>query len=302
MSGPALHPEMAAILAQQRAGAALETLPIDAARRLFEQNNRAWNEPLPPMAASDLMLGRVPCRVLEAGNRGVILFVHGGGWTFGSPATHERFARLLAEQTQALVVVPDYRLAPEHPAPAAIEDVLTVLADLDRIAVPQARVVLSGDSAGANIALSAALARPARPIALLSLLYGCFAPTFDTVSQQRNGDGRYGLTTERMRWYWRNWLGPTADPRAAPLHANLAGLARCHLLAAGLDPLCDDSLMLAGQLVHHNVPTRLDLVPGVVHGFLQMTSKLTPAREATRLIATEIAAALDQNETNGGTP
>jgi acetyl esterase len=288
-----LHPEMAAILAQLPSGPALETLPIQVARATFEQNNRAWNAPLPAMPASDQVLGGVPCRVLQPGGRGVILFVHGGGWTFGSPTTHERFARLIAEATQALVVLADYRLAPEHPAPAAIEDVLAILADLGQVATPEAPVVLCGDSAGANIALGAALARPARPIALLSLLYGCFAPVFDTASQQQNGDGSYGLSTERMRWYWRNWLGADADPRAAPLNADLAGLPRCHLLAAGLDPLRDDSLMLAGQLGHHGVPTRLDLVPGVIHGFLQMTSRLAPAREATRLIATEIAAALD---------
>jgi acetyl esterase len=296
----ALHPEMAAILAEQQPGPVLETLPIHVARATFDENNRPWNTPLPPMPASDRALGGIPCRILQPGGSGVILFVHGGGWTFGSPATHERFARLLAQATQALVVLPDYRLAPEHPAPAAIEDVLAVLADLDQVAAPKAPVVLCGDSAGANIALGAALARPPRPIALLSLLYGCFAPVFDTGSQQQNGDGSYGLSTDKMRWYWRNWLGANADPRAAPLHADLAGLPRCHLLAAGLDPLRDDSLMLAGALVHHGIPTRLDLVPGVIHGFLQMTSKLAPAREATRLIATEIAAAL--NETDGGTP
>lgn len=296
------HPEMAAILAQQEPAPAPETLPLADARALFVQNHRTWNHPLPPMQAADQMLGGVPCRILQPGGRSVVLFIHGGGWTFGSPATHERFARLLAQATQALVVMPDYRLAPEHPAPAAIEDVLAVLGDLGRLADPHAPVVLCGDSAGANIALAAALTRPPRPIALLSLLYGCFAPVFDTASHQQNGDGRYGLSTERMRWYWRNWLGRESDARAAPLQADLAGLPRCHLLAAGLDPLRDDSLMLAGALVHHGVPTRLDLVPGVVHGFLQMTSKLAPAREATRLIATEIAAALNGNETNGGTP
>jgi acetyl esterase len=306
MTGAAPHPEMQAILLamQEAAAPALETLPIGEARDTFTQNNRAWNEPLPPVRASEATLGGVSCRVLEpAARRGVVLFVHGGGWTFGSPATHERFARLLAETARALIVAPDYRLAPEHPAPAAIEDVLAVLADLGRVAAPQERVVLCGDSAGANIALGVALERPARAIAMLSLLYGCFAPVFDTASHARNGDGRFGLSTERMRWYWRNWLGSQPDQRAAPLHADLGSLPRTHLIAAGLDPLCDDSLMLADRLLRHGVAARLDLVPGVVHGFLQMTSKLAPAREATRLIAAEIAAALGGNDdgTNGGT-
>lgn len=103
-----------------------------------------------------------------------------------------------------------------------------------------------------------------------------------------------------MRWYWRNWLGAAADPRASPLEADLAGLPRCHLVAAGLDPLCDDSLMLADRLARHGIACRLDIVPGVAHGFLQMTGKLTPAREATGMISTEIVGALDDN--NGETP
>jgi acetyl esterase len=81
------------------------------------------------------------------------------------------------------------------------------------------------------------------------------------------------------------------------LHGDLTGLPPCHLLAAALDPLCDDSFLLAGRLVEANVPARLDIVPGVNHGFLQMTSRLTPAMEATHKITGEIAAALaSQNQ------
>ena len=292
------HPDMAAILdAQRRAPTpALEAMPLAEARAQFVRNNHAWNQDAPAMASADAVLGGIACTLLGAESDRVVLFVHGGGWTFGSPATHDRFARLLAAGTGARVVVPDYRLAPEFPAPAAIVDVLAVLADLDQVAAPGAPVALCGDSAGANIALAAALERPARPIAFLSLLYGCFAPVFDTPSHARNGDGRYGLSTERMRWYWRNWLGPAADPRAAPLEADLSGLPRCHLVAAGLDPLCDDSLMLADRLARHGVPSRLDIVPGVVHGFMQMTGRLEPARDAMDMISAEITRALDNGE------
>jgi acetyl esterase len=285
---------MDAILREQQANPAPDpaTLPIERARRDFLANNVAWNRPLPPMLASDETLGSISCRKLspEGARPGLVVFVHGGGWTFGAPESHERFARLLAEQAKVEVLLPDYRLAPEHPAPAAIEDVLAVLGALR----PDGPVVLCGDSAGANIALAAALSRPALRITLLSLLYGCFAPVFDTGSHQRNGDGRFGLSTPRMRWYWSNWLGHAQDVRAVPLHAELIGLPPCHLLAAGLDPLCDDSLMLADRLAAAGVPTRLDIVPGVVHGFLQMTARLEPARRATAAIATEIAAAMNR--------
>jgi acetyl esterase len=96
-----------------------------------------------------------------------------------------------------------------------------------------------------------------------------------------------------MRQYWRNWLGEAEDPRAAPLHAALDGLPPTHLLAAGLDPVCDDSVLLAGRLAAHGVAVRLDVVPGVTHGFLQMTARLEPARRATTLIAAELRSILD---------
>ena len=248
---------------------------------------RRWRRGTSPSAASG-------CHLLTPGNAGpgLVLFVHGGGWTFGSPASHERFARLMAQHAGVAVLVPDYRLAPEHPAPAGIEDILAIIGGLDAIVPPTEKLVISGDSAGANIALAAALSRPSRAITMLSLLYGCFAPIFDTGSHQRNGDGQFGLGTQRMKWYWNNWLGALSDPRAAPLHGDLAGLPPCHLLAAALDPLCDDSFLLANRLVEAGVPVRLDVVPGVVHGFLQMTARLTPAMTATEAIAAEIAAAL----------
>jgi acetyl esterase len=298
------HPQMEAILLAQQIAPPPnpEALPIAEARANFERLNQGWNKDLPPMPARDLSVGGVPCRLLtpRSDTAGLVLFVHGGGWTFGSPASHDRFARLLARDSGAAVLMPDYRLAPEHPAPAAIDDVLSVIADLRAVVPNETKLILCGDSAGANIALAAALARPARPIAMLSLLYGCYAPVFDTGSHQRNGDGRFGLTTARMRWYWNNWLGAAADPRAAPLNGDLDGLPPCYLLAAALDPLCDDSLMLADRLTQAGVPFRLDVAPGVVHGFLQMTARLDPAMMAMRMIATAIADAFNENNNRLG--
>lgn len=289
------HPQMQMILQRQQATPlpAPDSLPIAEARVNFARANVEWNLPLPPMASQDRSVGGVACQLLlpSATPVALVVFVHGGGWTFGSPATHERFARLLAQYTGAAVLVPDYRLAPERPAPAAIDDILAVIADLETVVPSGTAVILCGDSAGANIALAAALARPARPIAMLSLLYGCFAPIFDTDSHRRNGDGRFGLSTQRMQWYWSNWLGSAADARAAPLQGDLAGLPRCHLLAAALDPLCDDSFLMAKRLAEAGVQVRLDVIPGVTHGFLQLSSQLTPALDAVQTISAEIIAA-----------
>lgn len=278
------HPEMEPILAEIRAVPPIDyaNIDIDRARTMFNAAAGAWNTPLPAMPAEDALLGGVPCRVLNARDGGaVVLFAHGGGWTFGNPGTHERTGRLIAQQAGVQVVMVDYRLAPEHACPAALDDMAAVAAQF-----PGRPLVLLGDSAGANIALGAALSGVRA--ALLSLVYGCFAPIFDTASHRDCGDGSFGLSTERMRWFWDNWQGEAHDPRAAPLHADLAGLPPVHMIAAGLDCLRDDSVLMAGRLAAAGVPYRLDSIPGVTHGFLQMSSRLAPARDAIAMIAAEI--------------
>jgi acetyl esterase len=284
--------EMRAILEALAATPDYQAMDIAEARSAFAATASGWNVLLPDLNSHDTEIAGVPCRILvpTARRQGTVVFVHGGGWTFGSPATHERFARLLALYSGTTVVAPDYRLAPEAPCPAAIEDIGKVVRGVSSAENP---LVLCGDSAGANIALATALAYHPVNLAALSLLYGCFAPNFDTDSHERNGDGRYGLSSDRMRWYWGNWLGDAHHPWAAPLYANLSGLPWTHLLCAGLDPLADDSIKLAAQLVAYDVECRLDCIPGVVHGFLQMTAKLPEAESATRMLGRIIRERID---------
>jgi acetyl esterase len=190
------------------------------------------------------------------------------------------------------VLALEYRLAPEHPFPAPLDDVIAAI----RVArdgglgksVDAERLALSGDSAGANLALAAMMAcrqagEPA--FATAALFYGCYAPIFDTQSHQRLGDGTYILGTKGMRWYWRNFLGREPEDTmslAAPLRADLTGLPPLYLNAAGLDPLLDDTLLLSARLSEAGVRHRVDVFPGVVHGFLRMTRDLPAAREALR--------------------
>lgn len=286
----AVHPEMEEILAEMRlpGAPAWEEMPLLEGRALFRAGQQAWNADPPACARREATIGGVPCRVLnETPDRPTIVFVHGGGWTFGSPDTYDRFARVLALAAGMTVVMPDYRLAPEHPCPAAIEDVIAVWR-----ALPAGRKVLCGDSAGANIALAVAQLGDVAGVRpdMLSLWYGCYAPIFDTRSHREFGgrDPGYGLTSARMRWYWDNWLGSAKDPRAAPLDGPIDRLGPAHLVAAGLDCLRDDTLILSGKMAAAGVPYRLDVVPGVVHGFLGMTARLGPARETLEMIASEI--------------
>jgi acetyl esterase len=217
----------------------------------------------------------------------VIIYVHGGGWTFGSVDTHDGTMRGLAAAGGRCVFGFDYRLAPEHPYPIPLEDTLAAIAvglsgelgsDVDT-----RRWALAGDSAGATLALAAMIHRREAGLALpaaAALFYGCYAPDFETGSHARFGDG-YLLTTANMRWYWRNYLGAAFDAPptlAAPLNADLTGLPPLYLTAGGLDPLADDTIRLAERLATAGCAFRHDHVPGVVHGCLRMSRDLAPAQ------------------------
>jgi acetyl esterase len=289
---------MAPILARLKAAQAVDmrALPIGEARALFEQQQRPWVWADAEMADTrDLTVpgaaGRLRARlhVPEGGaGRPAILFLHGGGWTFGSIDTHDGTMRLIAAAAGHPVLGIDYRLSPETPFPGPLDDVLAAAAHIRSGAlgemVDPARLALAGDSAGANLALGAALALRERgtPAATAALIYGCYAPLFETPSHQRLGDGAFIMRTEMMRWYWGNFLGEpaTPSPLAAPLNADLAGLPPLYLNAAGLDPLIDDTLLLSAKLSEVGVLHRLDVWPGVTHGFVRLARELPAARRA----------------------
>lgn len=282
----------AAILARAAAAAPIDYASMDmgAARELFITNNRYWNEP--PVDLEEVRDFALPVRSGPMRARlyrtrrdpllPVVVYVHGGGWTFGNVDSHDRCMRLIAEHSGATVLGVDYRLSPEHPFPAGLDDVADALEWLVRDGAGEGlepgRVALAGDSAGANIALAAMINQRDRhrwaPVGA-ALFYGCYAPLFETASHRRFGGGGYILTSARMRWYWRNYLGAIAEDStttlATPLHAELRGLPRLYLNAAGLDPLLDDTILLAMRLAHAGVAYELDLLPGVVHGCMQQT-------------------------------
>ena len=238
-----------------------------------------------------------------------ILYIHGGGWTFGSIDTHDGTMRNLAEAAQRPVLGIDYRLAPEHPFPAPLDDVLTAIAFVETggLGVPISAhdMAIAGDSAGANLALAALLARRDRrlpQLASAALFYGCYAPDFTTASHAEFGDGAYLLTSVNMRWYWTNFLGREgADTTslAVPVRSDLSGLPPLYLSAAGLDPLRDDTLQLAQKLAASGVSFRCDHVPGVVHGCLRMTRELDAARAMIRAGADFIVSQCNEKNLGG---
>jgi acetyl esterase len=294
-----VDPDMAPILAAMRAAGPLDyaAMPIGEARAVFERAAAPWCALAPEIASvEDVTLagavGPIRARLYRPreGTLPLVMFLHGGGWTFGSLETHENEIRHLALASDAAVLGIDYRLGPEHPFPAPHDDVLAAIWAVQQGALGGAidarRLALAGDSAGANLALGALLALRdgRRETARCAILYyGCFAPRFDTDSHRLWGDGSYGLSSERMRWYWRNFLGGKLDGASAlatPLEADVAGLPPLYLAAAGLDPLHDDTLLLAERLRHAGGAHRLETVPGVIHGFLRNAARLPVARRS----------------------
>lgn len=279
------------------------TLPPAEGRAQSLLANARCNVDLPPMHRAseiwldeDAELGAARCRVRvlvppDAGV-GAILFVHGGGFAFCSPETHERCARVLAIESGLPVVLPDYRLAPEHPFPAGLKDVISVLRSIfdatESVGVSRGPLLVSGDSAGANLALAAMLHEQAAGRGLPDgalLFYGNYARSFETPSYIRFSEGP-GLTRAKMQRYWSFYAGGQeieADPLACPLvagDAELAALPPLHLMAAAVDPLLSDTLMLSDRLKALGRDDELSIVPGVMHGFLQNTYELSAAREA----------------------
>jgi acetyl esterase len=296
-----VDPQMQMILDRLRAspGIDFKTLPIAAARQQSDAATIPWSEGAPAIPSNDLtvdvgthqMRARL-YRPVKAPIRSLIIYVHGGGWTFGSIDTHDGTMRNLAVASRVPVLGIDYRLAPENPFPAPLEDVLAAIAFVEAggigTSLAASTLAVAGDSAGANLALAALLTRRnvgLPSLASAALFYGCYAPDFTTASHAQFGGGDYLLTSVNMRWYWNNFLGPEGDHTtslATPVTQDLCGLPPLYLSAAGLDPLRDDTFALAERLADAGVSFRCDHVPGVVHGCLRMTRELEAAR---RMIA-----------------
>jgi acetyl esterase len=258
-------------------------------RTLAALTNMRWNETLPEMAeARTVMHAGLPARLVvptDDAGRDAILYVHGGGWAFCSPTTHEGAARRLAQACRAPVLSIGYRLAPERPWPAGLEDVTAAFLATQG---PR-RWSVAGDSAGANLALCATLrliSEKRRMPAQALLFYGVYGADFASPSYVAQANGP-GLTRDKMRRYWDMYAPEQlrANPEIAPLQAPddaLAALPPLYMNAAELDPLRSDTERLRDRLRALGRDDPCDVVPGVVHGFMQMGQVLPAAAEAFR--------------------
>lgn len=223
-----------------------------------------------------------------------LLYLHGGGWVIGAPETHEDICRILANTVGAVVVSPDYRLAPEHPFPAAIEDCAATLvwmnAQAGTLGIDPKRILVAGDSAGGNLA--AVLAVMARDAAVPTVIGQVLI--YPVTDQRQSSDSyrRYaqdfGLTADGMRWFRDHYLPAGTDLtdwRASPLcTASLRNVAPAFIVLAGHDVLFDEGLAYAERL-QAETHASLRIWPGQIHGFLSMGRAIPETQEALEAIA-----------------
>lgn len=305
----ALHPQAEAALARWAEGPAVGgpgfgADRIDPLRRA--QVVAAEAEAREPVhGVEDVDADGVRCRLYRpgatdgGGPAAVVVFVHGGGFVLGDLDTHDGQARRLANRTGRVVLAVDYRRPPEHPFPAAPDDVDTALRWLVRHGAPldldTSRIALLGDSAGANLALVAALRNPGVPAATV-LVYPFLDPDLAGASYA-SGDGG-GLTRVEARWYWQQYAATPEDlrhPDLAPLRSDqerLAAIGEPVLLqVAEHDPLVDENRELARRLDEAGVDVRTTVYDGMVHGFWREPGLFDAAEEALA----EIAGFLDEH-------
>lgn len=284
---PGMDPAMWAVQCIQPPA---ESGDIEAMRLNARRNKQRWNAG----AAGGLTVidrryptatGYRPLReICPPGAAGApILHIHGGGWTICDLDTHLAIFAALARASGRRVLAPHARRAPEAPYPAALDDVLDAIRDTARI-YPDG-FHLSGDSAGANLALAAMLALRSKgealPIRAAVLFYGCYRRLFDTPSHTNFGDGRYGLSSARMAEFWSFYVPkPETAPFADLSDLHMADLPPLQIHAAGTDILLDDSLWLARTVHGDGGVAELVTWEGMAHGFLHYPGDLPDVDEA----------------------
>jgi len=282
----------------------LEKVRASEARRLYRESRAALRPPAPALpVVGDLnaegTAGSIPLRLYRPSN-GVLpalIYFHGGGWVLGDLDTHDAVCRQIAAQAGVVVIAVDYRLAPEHPFPAAVDDcygaTAWISANAVALGVDNTRLAVGGDSAGGGLATVVTLmARSGGPsLKYQILVYPVTDLRAQTESYSKYADG-YLLTRNMMRWFIAQYVtteDDVRDWRASPLLApSVDGVPPALVITAGLDPLRDEGEAYARRLEEAGVAVDYMCLGGMVHGFLTMGGKIDTANRAVSHIASAL--------------
>lgn len=303
-----LHPQIKAYLdAMEELGAPpLHTVPVDVARQMYEKGaEQTCGTPPQPHAIEELDIPG-PASKLKAWlyrpsgetNLPVLVYFHGGGFTIGSLQSHDCVCRTLCVETGCIVISVDYRLAPEHKYPAAVEDAWAatcwVVNNARKLGADPDRVAVGGDSAGGNLAAVVCLMAKEAGDPQLSyqlLIYPGTDMTCSLPSHTTFAEG-YRLTRDLITWFYEAYFTREDDVtewQASPLNAReFVGLPPAFILSAGYDPLQDENRSYAYKLEGAGVEVTFSHYPDMIHGFYTMPGILDSARKAL----SESAAAL----------
>jgi acetyl esterase len=250
--------------------------------------------------------GGIPVRIYTPAGRGslpVLVYFHGGGWVLGSVEGNDVLCRALSNAAGCIVMSVDYRLAPEHPFPAAVDDAyhatLWAAENAAGIGGDSSRIAVGGDSAGGNLA--AVVAQVARDhgkpsLKFQLLIYPVTDAACDTPSYSENADG-YLLTRDAMQWFWNHYTPSDADrknPCASPLRAvNFTGLPPALVITAEFDPLRDEGERYADRLRAAGISVQLTRYDGMIHGFFAMAAMIDQGKQAIQQAAAALRAAFE---------
>ena len=275
----------------------LESMSPPDGRQFYAESRRAVQRPPPEVAeVRNITAGGVPARFyrgVDAVDGHGLLYLHGGGWVIGDLESHDGVCRTLANEAKCRVIAVDYRLAPEYPFPAAIDDSAAAFSDVAARAaefgIDPAKIAVGGDSAGGNLAALLAIrgrdgVGPMPCFQLLLYPATDLAGTYPSVEAFPSG---VPLTTSSMRWFINHYLAGSdpANPAASPHYAKLAGLPPAFVLTAGYDPLRDEGIAYAQALDQAGVLVSHLHMANQVHGFLTMNRIIRASDTALTMAA-----------------
>ncbi len=280
-----------------------EKWPLARQRTQWDALCRQFRAPRPStIDVVETTASGVPVRLFKPKGTGLfpgVVYGHGGGWVLGSCETHDDMCAEMAAGANCAVALHDYRLAPEHPHPAQLEDSLKVWRWMREegqlLGIDASRIIAAGDSCGGQMAVALALAL--RDMALpqvlaLLLLYPTLGVDTTTASYVRHANAP-GLSRAEMDFYLNSFLGPKgspgwSDPKAMPARADATGLPPAFITAAGHDPLFDDAVNFARKLRAAGVPCELREEPALAHSYMRARHHSAVAMQGFQAIVTAL--------------